>query len=88
MKATWPCEEVRSHGGRQRPLQLVWVRGDAALLIAYAGTRAGHRFKRHLGDFPCVTVDKNPPANAGDTGSIPYAVEQLSPCASPTEPAL
>ena len=24
-----------------------------------------------LGDFPGGTVDKNPPANAGDTGSVP-----------------
>ena len=37
---------------------------------------------------------KNPPAKAGDTGSIPgrgrfpHAVEQLSPCTTTTEPAL
>ena len=37
---------------------------------------------------------KNPPANAGDMGSSPgqgrspHAVEQLSPCATTTEPAL
>ena len=37
---------------------------------------------------------KNPPANAGDTGSsnwsgkIPHAAEQLSPCATTTEPVL
>ena len=36
-------------------------------------------------DFPSGTVDKNPPASAGDMGSIPgparlhMAVEQLSP---------
>ena len=37
---------------------------------------------------------KNLPANAGDMGSIPspgkipHATEQLSPCATTTEPAL
>ena len=46
-----------------------------------------------LRDFPGGSVVKNPPANAGDTGSspgqkIPHAVEQLSPCATTTEPAL
>ena len=44
-------------------------------------------------DFPGGAVVKNPPANAGDTGSIPgpgrshMPVEQLSPCATTTEPA-
>ena len=38
-------------------------------------------------DLPGGTVVKNPPANAGDTGSIlgagrvPHAAGQLSPCA-------
>ena len=45
-------------------------------------------------DFSGGTVVKNPFANAGDTGSIPslgkipHAAEQLSPCATTTEPAL
>ena len=44
-------------------------------------------------DFPGGTVVKNLPANAGDTGSIPggkipHAPEQLSLCATTTEPAL
>ena len=46
-------------------------------------------------DFPCGAVVKNPPANAGDTGSspgrgtkIPHAAEQLSLCTTTTEPAL
>ena len=45
-------------------------------------------------DFPGGTVVGNPPANAGGTGSIPglgrfpRAAEQLSPCATTTEPAL
>ena len=44
--------------------------------------------------FPGGTVGGNLPANAGDTGSIPdpgrfpHAAEQLSPCATTTEPAL
>ena len=43
--------------------------------------------------FPGGPVVKNPPANAGDTGSspgprIPHAAEQLSLCATTTEPAL
>ena len=45
-------------------------------------------------DFPGGTVVKNLPANAGDMGSIPGpgrfpdATEQLSLCATTTEPAL
>ena len=44
--------------------------------------------------FPGGAVVRNPPANAGDTGSspwsgkIPHAVEQLSPCTTTTEPVL
>ena len=44
--------------------------------------------------LPGGAVVKNPPANAGDTGSdpwsgkIPHAAKQLSPCATTTEPAL
>ena len=46
-------------------------------------------------DFPGGPGVKNPPSNAGDAGSIPgrgtkipHAVEQLSPRAATTEPAL
>ena len=44
--------------------------------------------------FPGGAVVENLPANAWDTGSIPgpggfpHATEQLSPCATTTEPAL
>ena len=43
--------------------------------------------------FPGVSVIKNPPAIAGDTGlsliqKIPQAEEQLSLCATTTEPVL
>ena len=47
---------------------------------------------KQLGDFPGGPVVKNPPSNAGDTGSIPgrgtkipHAMGQLSPPASTTE---
>ena len=52
------------------------------------------RLINRRGGFPGGAVVKNPPANAGDTGSkprsgkIPHAAEQLSPCATTTEPAL
>ena len=43
-------------------------------------------------DFPGGPVVKNPPSNAGDTGSIPgwgtkipHAAGQLSPCATTTD---
>ena len=45
-------------------------------------------------DFPGGPVVKNPPANAGGqgfdpwSGKMPHAAEQLSPCATTTEPAL
>ena len=47
--------------------------------------------KKNVRDFPGGAVDKNLPANAGDTGSdlwsgkIPRAAEQLSPCATTAE---
>ena len=44
-------------------------------------------------DFPGGTVVKNPPANAGDTGSIPglgrsHMLGKLSPCATTIGPVL
>ena len=36
--------------------------------------------------FPGVSVVKNPSADAGDTGSVPDAKEQLGPCATTGEP--
>ena len=51
--------------------------------------------KAGLGGFPGGPVVKNPPCNAGDSHSIPgggtkipHAAEQLSPCATATEPVL
>ena len=51
-------------------------------------------FKTKTGDFPGGPVVKNPPSNAGDTGSIPgqgtkipHAVGQMSLHATTTEPA-
>ena len=37
----------------------------------YFARRFTHFSQYRTGDFPCGTVDKNPPANAGDMGSIP-----------------
>ena len=47
--------------------------------------------KIEMRDFSGGAVVKNPPANAGDgfnpwSGKIPHAAEQLSPCATTTEP--
>ena len=48
--------------------------------------------KKVIGDFCGGAVVKNPPANAGGhgfepwSGKIPRAAEQLSPCATTTEP--
>ena len=43
-------------------------------------------------DFPGGTVDKNPPANAGESGSIPgpgrFHMPRVSWCATATEPTL
>ena len=49
--------------------------------------------EKHWWDFPGGTVVKNPPANAGDMGSIPgpgrsHMSEQPSPCTTTAEPAL
>ena len=49
---------------------------------------------RRLGAFFMASVVKNLPANAGDMVSVPGqgkisdAMEQLSPCATTTEPVL
>ena len=54
----------------------------------------GYLIKTENMGFPGGAVVKNPPANAGDMGSspgpgkIPHAAEQLSLCATTTEPAL
>ena len=54
-------------------------------------------FKVIMWGFPSGPVVKNPHANAGDTlnpgfepwsGKISHAAEQMSPCATTTEPAL
>ena len=48
------------------------------------------KLKQILGYFPGGAVVKNPPPNAGDTGSSPRPgrsyMEQPSPCATTTEP--
>ena len=52
-----------------------------------------HMIKLKLEDFLASPADKNPPANIGDTRSIPgpgvqedpHALEQPSPCTATTE---
>ena len=57
-------------------------------------TKMGPCIKTDFSDFPGGAVVNNLPANVGDTGfypwsgKIPHAAEQLSPCATTTDPAL
>ena len=50
--------------------------------------------RKEQGGFPGGSVEKSPPASAGDVGSIPdlgkipQAAEQLSPCATSAESVL
>ena len=63
--------------------------------------RAKNIWQKDSVGFPGGAVDENPPANAGESacqcrghrfepwsGKIPHATEQLSSCATTTEPAL
>ena len=65
-------------------LRKQWEQGEVGVVIK----------EQHEGDFPGGTMVKNPPANAGGHGfepwprKIPQATEQLSPCATTTEPVL
>ena len=59
-----------------------------------ASGHPGLEIKILYGDFPGGPVVKNPPSNAGETGSspgrgtkIPHAAGQLSLCTATTEPA-
>ena len=59
------------------------------------GGKIKYKLKVHVcGDFPGGPVAKNPPSNAGDSGSIPgqgtevpHDAGQLSPRSTTTEPA-
>ena len=44
--------------------------------------KGGSTFKNQSGDFPGGAVVKNPPANAGDTGSIPGRGRSYMPWSS------
>ena len=70
--------------------------GVSLLLGPFKG-RAKEKKKKtkeaNMRDFPGGPVDKNPPSNAGDTGSIPgrgtkipHATGQLGPLAATREP--
>ena len=71
--------------------------GTAFALKPFLGGSLGDDFdirklskKWQLGASLVVSVAKNPLCNARDTCSIPipHATEQLTPCATTTEPAL
>ena len=53
-----------------------------------------HQLNGNGWDFPGDSLVENPPANAGEkeidpwSRKIPHAAEQLSPCATTTEPVL
>ena len=49
-------------------------------------TKIASFLERQDRDFPSGAVVKNPPANAGNAGL--HAAEQVSPCATTTEPTL
>ena len=68
------------------PRALCRVKGSRAVVSI-----RGHGIKTSILDFPGGTVVKNPPASAGDTGSIPgpgrsRMLRSNSPCATTTEP--
>ena len=70
------------------PLRPCWVAAEACATSQDGRGRLYSHMEpqRNLNkDFTGGAVVKNPPANAGDTGLIPNAVEQLSPCATTTE---
>ena len=66
--------------------------------VAVCGIHNGYYYStiknEEILGFPGGAVVKNPPANAGDTGSSPgpgrspHATEQLSPCTITTKPVL
>ena len=77
-----------------RNLQRKIYQNDRTLFIRVVRPRASFpNILKRFWDFPGGTVDKNPPANAGDRGfdpqsrKIPHATEQLSPCTTTIETA-
>lgn len=81
-------------------LAKAWALGHSGEGTAGRGAlRRNSLYASHLG-FPGASVAKNPPASAGETGSIPdpggspipgripHAPEHLSPYTTTTEPAL
>ena len=57
----------------------------SSLKLAVQGKQ--HHYDIFMG-FPGGSVVENLPANAGDTGSIPHPLKQLSPCATTIKPVL
>ena len=87
----WSKESKLLHGKIQN------VQFSTKYYKAYKETRkygSDEWIKKTWAGFPGGAVVKNPPANAGGhgfepwSGKIPRAAEQLSPCATTTEPVL
>ena len=87
----WKSVHTWSLSGRSSQVCLAVFLGQRPYLLRFIFILF---FKKLMWGFPGGRVVKNPPANAGDTGSspgpgrFPHAAEQLSPCATTTEPAL
>ena len=87
-------EETIPNGQKQQPQNghgLTTVRGTRSKMIPRVVLKCIHTCLKM--DLPGGPGVKNPPANAGDTGSIPGPGSshiprgQLSPCITTTEPA-
>ena len=63
-----------------------------AFCISFAWGWSWSLLKSQIWDFLGGSVNKNSPANSGDTDliprKIPHALEQLSPCTTATEPVV
>ena len=74
--------KVKKNGGFRKVLALAKLRNDSQTFT----------YRRGSQEFPDGPAVMNSPANAGDTGwisrKIPYAAEQVSLCATTTEPSL
>ena len=61
-----PCEDTSHRNAEKQEL-----RNSRGLLVKSSGTATLGNYLEVSKGFPGGTVDKNPPANAGDTGLIP-----------------
>ena len=65
-KGQGPCEDTSHRNAEEQEL-----RNSRGLLVKSSGTATLGNYLEVSKGFPGGTVDKNPPANAGDTGLIP-----------------